>query len=192
MRRLKLYIAASLDGYIAGPNGEIDWLEAGGDLDYGYSSFYASIDATLMGRATYEVTQTVEEFPYPDKTNYVFTRNPAASATANVRFVSGDIASFARGLKAEEGQDIWLVGGGQINAIMLDADLIDDIILTMFPVVLGNGIPLFAPGARQSAFKTVGCEAYETGLIQWRLTKERPAEASDKGVNGGGPEESRP
>ena len=146
LRRLKLYIAASLDGYIAGPNGEIDWLETGGGLDYGYSDFYASIDATLMGRATYEVTQTVEEFPYPDKTNYVFTRNPAVSGKANVRFVSGDIASFARGLKTEEGQDIWLVGGGRINAVMLNADLIDDIILTVFPLVLGCGIPLFAPG----------------------------------------------
>ena len=65
MRQLQLYIAASLDGYIAGPNGEIDWLDAGGDLDYGYREFYDSIDTTLMGRATYEITQTVEEFPYP-------------------------------------------------------------------------------------------------------------------------------
>ena len=171
MRQLHLYIAASLDGFIAGPNGEIDWLDAGGDLDYGYGDFYDSIDTTLMGRATYEITQTVEEFPYPDKTNYVFTRNLGLPNTEHVRFISGDIAAFVRHLKEHEGKNIWLVGGGQINTIMLNADLVDGIILTVFPIVLGDGIPLFAPGARRAAFKTVDCVTYEAGLIQWRLTR---------------------
>ena len=75
-RKLKLYIAASMDGYIAGPNGEIDWLEAAGNLDYGYHDFYSSVDTTVMGSSTYELTLTVEEFPYADKANYVFTRHP--------------------------------------------------------------------------------------------------------------------
>ena len=157
MRQLQLYIATSLDGYIAGPNGEIDWLDVAGDLDYGYRDFYDSIDTTLMGRATYEITQTIEEFPYPDKTNYVFTRNPNLLDTEHVRFISGDIAAFVRTLKEQEGKDIWLIGGGQINTIMLNADLVDGIILTVFPIVLGDGIPLFAPGARRAAFKTIDC-----------------------------------
>ena len=131
MRQLQLYIAASLDGYIAGPNGEIDWLDAGGDPDYGYGDFYDSIDTTLMGRATYEITQTVEEFPYPDKANYVFTRNPDLSDTEHVRFISSDIAAFVRQLKEQAGKNIWLVGGGQINTIMLNEDLVDGIILTV-------------------------------------------------------------
>ena len=75
MRQLHLYIAASLDGYIAGPNGEIDWLDAGGDLDYGYREFYDSIDTTLMGALPTRLRRLIEEFPYPDKVNYVFTRN---------------------------------------------------------------------------------------------------------------------
>ena len=171
MRKLKLYIATSLDGYIAGPNGELDWLEAGGGLDYGYDDFYASIDTTLMGNATYQVTLTVGTFPYPEKTNYVFTRSAPPPDTAHVRFISGDIAAFVRALKEAPGRDIWLVGGGQINTTMLNAGLIDELILTVFPVVLGRGIPLFVPGATRSDFRTMGCETYETGLIQWRLVK---------------------
>lgn len=156
MRKLKLYIAASLDSYIAGPNGEIDWLEVGGDLDYGYQEFNSSIDTTLMGTATYQLTLTFDDFPYPDTTNYVFTRGMPPPDTAYVRFISGDIAGFVRSLKEQPGKDIWLIGGGQINTVMLNEELIDEIILTLFPLVLGEGIPLFAPGAKRSSFKTVG------------------------------------
>ena len=171
MRQLKLYIATSLGGYIAGPNGELDWLPTEGDLDYGYSQFYASVDTTLMGNSTYPLTLTVPEFPYPDKTNYVFTRGTPLPDTSYVQFISGDIAGFVRSLKKESGKDIWLVGGGQVNTAMLNEDLIDSMILTMFPIALGEGIPLFAPGARRSSFKTVGCETYETGVIQWSLVR---------------------
>ena len=172
VRKLKLYIAASLASYIAGPKGEVDWLEAGSDHDYGYQEFYVSIDTTVMGHAIYRLTLTVDRFPYPDKTDYVFTRETPPPDTAHVRFVSGDIAAFVRSLKEQPGKDIWLVCGGQINTVMLNEGLIDKIILTVFPLVLGKGIPLFGPGAMRSPFKTVGCETFETGLIQWRLTKE--------------------
>ena len=171
MRKLKLYIATILDGYIAGPKGEIDWLNAGRDLDYGYKKFYASIDTTLMGNSTYQLTQTVPKFPYPDKTNYVFTRGIPPPDTSHVRFISAHIAAFVRSLKKVSGKDIWLVGGGQVNTVMLNEGLIDEMILTIFPLVLGEGIPLFAPGATRSLFKTVGSETYETGLIQWRLVR---------------------
>ena len=171
MRRLKLYIASSLGSYIAGPEGEIDWLDAAGDADYGYRDFYASIDTTLMGNATYQFTLSVDQFPYPDKTNYVFTRGAPPEATDHVSFVSGDIARFTRSLKSLPGKDIWLVGGGQINTVMLNADLIDEIILTVFPLVLGEGISLFAPGATLSRFSTQSCEALETGLVQWHVVK---------------------
>ena len=124
-----------------------------------------------MGNSTYPLTLTVDKFPYPDKTNYVFTRSSPPPDTAHVRFVSGDIAAFVRSLKEQSGKDIWLVGGGQVNTIMLNAGLIDDVILTVFPLVLGVGIPLFAPGAGRASFKTVGCNSYETGLIQWHLTR---------------------
>ena len=88
-----------------------------------------------------------------------------------MRFVSGDIGAFVRSAKQESVRDIWLVGGGQVNTVMLNEGLVDEMILTIFPLVLGEGIPLFAPGAARSSFKTVGCETYETGLIQWRLVR---------------------
>ncbi len=172
MRKLKLYIATSLDGYIAGPNGEIDWLNVGGDADYGYQEFYSSIDTTLMGNSTYPLTLAGDKFPHPDKTNYVFTKGTPPQDTVHVRFVSGDIAAFVRSLKVQPGKDIWLVGGGQINTVMLNANLIGEMILTVFPLVLGEGVPLFASVATRHPFKTVSCQTYDTGLIQWHLVKE--------------------
>ena len=170
MRKLKLYIASSLDGYIAGPKAEIDWLNAAGAADYGYHEFYASIDTTLMGNITYKQILGFGEFPYPDKANYVFTRGTTTD-TENVQLISGDIAAFVRSLKNRPGKDIWLVGGGQINTVLLNEQLIDEIILTVFPLVLGDGIPLFAPNAKRTQFETVGCQTYETGLIQWHVAK---------------------
>ena len=110
MRQLKFFIATTLDSYIAGPNGEIAWLDAGGDLDYVYKEFYASIESTLMGNSTYKLTLTFPKFPYPDKTIYVFSRGTPPPDTSNVRFVSGDIGAFGPSLKQGFGKDTWLVG----------------------------------------------------------------------------------
>ena len=170
MRKVTLYTAASLDGLIAGPNDELDWLDAAGEADdYGYLEFYESIDTTLMGHATYKVTTGFGEVPSQYKANYVFTRGPLPVAGEHVEFVAGDIADFVRKLKERPGQDIWLVGGGQINTVLLNAGLIDEIILTVFPIVLGHGIPLFAPGAKRSGFRTLSCQSYPTGVIQWHM-----------------------
>ena len=129
MRRLKLYIATSLDGYIAGPNSEIDWLDTGGGLDYRYEEFYASIDTTLMGNSTYKQVESFGDFPYPEKANYVFTRGAPLPDTAHVRFVSDDVVVFVRALKKAPGKDIWLGGEGQVNTAMLNASLIDEMVL---------------------------------------------------------------
>ena len=161
----------TIDGYIAGPNGEIDWLNTAGKVDYGYKKFYDSIDTTLMGNSTYKVILTFSKFPYQDKTNYVFTKEKLPRDTSYVKFISDNTGAFVRSLKQKSGKDIWLVGGGQINTVMLNEGLIDEMILTIFPITLGEGIPLFAPGALRSIFKTMNCETYETGIIQWHLIR---------------------
>ena len=173
MRKVKLYTAMSLDGLIAGPNHELDWLDSasGGADDFGYQEFYDSIDTTLMGNATHRVILSFGEAPNQDKKNYVFTRGPLPPAAEHAEFVSGDIAGFVRALKEQRGLDIWLVGGGQINTVLLNAGLIDEMVLTVFPPVLGAGIPLFAPGAVRAGFTTLSCRECPGGVIQWRLAR---------------------
>lgn len=169
MRRLRLYIALSLDGYIARPDGSVDWLsvvEKEGE-DYGYAQFISTIDATLMGYQTYAQVLGFGEFPYGQFKNYVFTRQQRQPEGLPVSFITEDPAAFTQGLKAQPGGDIWLIGGGQINALLLQAGLIDELILSYVPIVLGEGIPLFG---RQptllSKWVLEKQQAYTTGLLQ--------------------------
>ena len=171
MRKVILYTAASLDNYIATPDGGVDWLSSPEfvkpDEDYGYGDFYKSIDTTLMGHSTYRfILDQDVPFPYPDKKNYVFSRSSTDRNTEFVQFVHGDIVGFVRQLKMAEGADIWLVGGGQINALLLQNDLIDEMILTLFPLVLGEGIPLFHGNHKMVNFELQSSKFYESGLLQ--------------------------
>jgi dihydrofolate reductase len=171
MRQVRLFIATSLDGFIASPDGGVDWLFTDGD--YGYTDFYASIDTTLMGFKTYEkMLGFGTGFHYPDKTNYVFSRSHRRSDEHPVTFVSTDPAAFVSDLKQKGGTDIFLVGGGEINTILLDAGLIDQMDLFVHPIIIGEGIPLFAGTAKTQQFKLTGTKAFESGLTQ--LTYERP------------------
>ncbi|MEQ8713706.1 MAG: dihydrofolate reductase family protein [Cyclobacteriaceae bacterium] len=166
MRKLLLYIATSLDGYIAATDGSVDWLETvpnPDQSDYGYAQFYESISTTLMGNATYQQVLGFGDFPYQGKENYVFSRQSHPS-TEHVQFVNQDPAVFVSGLKDQQGGDIWLVGGGQLNTLMLDAGLIDEILLFQMPIVLGAGIALF-PGARMTApLELLTSTSYASGV----------------------------
>lgn len=179
MRKVILYTAASLDNYIARPNGDIDWLQPDdkmqGDEDYGYSEFIETIDTTLMGNNTYNVIMGFNQpFPYPELKNYVFSRSVEKQETGYVKFISGNIAKFVQNLKEDKGKDIWLIGGGQVNRLMLRNNLIDKIILTIIPVVLGEGIPLFDRPSGEAKFDLENCKSYNTGLVQLTMrTKKR-------------------
>ncbi|GAA4297035.1 dihydrofolate reductase family protein [Nibribacter koreensis] len=172
-RKVKLYIAASLDGFIAGPNDEIDWLNAymDGSSDYGYNAFYAGVDTTLMGNGTYKVIQNFDPFPYIGKTNYVFSRQTTIPPAPHVDYISQDPVQFVTQLKTTPGKDIWLIGGGQINAILLNAGLIDEIILSYVPEILGRGIPLFTDQTHPTKFTLVSTESFKSGLVQLVLAK---------------------
>ena len=177
MRKIILYIAASLDNYIAKIDGSVEWLHnpdyAIEGEDYGYASFYENIDTTLMGNTTYqEVLGFDVPFPYPDKTNFVFTRSKHDKKAEFIKFISGDIVEFIRQLKEKEGKDIWLVGGGQINTIFLENGLIDQIILTIIPTTLGDGIPLFPKGSKETKFELAKSQAFKSGLVQLTYNKK--------------------
>jgi len=147
-RNIVLYIAASLDGYIAKNNGSVEWLGGHGDdpnVDNGYNDFYKTIDTVVMGRTTYE--QIINELSpdswvYKNKKCYVATRKHHRP-DERVEFISDNIAAFIKNLKTQDGKDIWLIGGGKLIDEFVKHDLIDKYIITIIPTILGEGIPLF-------------------------------------------------
>ena len=181
MPNVILYVASSLDGYIARPNGSVDWLDeipdpAEGDAeDYGYGEFYAGVGTVLMGRITYEQALSFDvDYPYAGKEGYVFSRTRAGERDEHVRFVDGeDIPGLIENLKKSSEGNLWLVGGGQLVREFLNLDLIDRIELFIIPVILGEGLPLFPPPTPQRNLSLVGARSYENGMAQ--LTYSRPA-----------------
>lgn len=144
MRKVVLYIAASLDGFIAEPEESLDWLtNIEGQDDNGYAEFYETVDTILMGGRTYRWIMEHGEFPYEGKECYVFSRQSQMD-TEFVRFCQGGCTALVRELRGREGKDIWLEGGGELVRQFLNEHLVDEIILTIAPVILGKGIPLFS------------------------------------------------
>jgi dihydrofolate reductase len=171
MRTIHLFIATSLDGFIAGPDGEIDWLSPFESVDYGYNTFLESIDTTLMGNTTYKEVLSFGDFPYKDKTNYVFTRNANLPEAPYITYVTEEAVSFVRALKQQDGKDIWLVGGGQLNSTLLAAELIDKISLFLIPITIGRGIPLFAPSTGRLNWMLQSSKALDKGMMQLEYVK---------------------
>lgn len=167
-RKIVLFIACSLDGYIARANGDIDWLFD--DQDYGYAKFYESIDTVLVGRKTYEQASSFEEFPFKGKDCYVFSRS-ANNEDEIVKFVDGDIVNFTEELKSKEGKDIWLVGGAEIIEVLLSANLIDTFIISIHPILLGNGIPLFKKQEVETKLVLKNSVKFSSGLVQLHYEK---------------------
>jgi dihydrofolate reductase len=139
MSKIILYIATSLDGYIAREDESIDWLPE--SAKSGYDAFYKSIDTVIMGKTTYDQVLTFGEYPYKDKKSFVFTTT-TQTKDENVEFVS-DVNKFVKDDFPGVGKNIWLVGGAQIIASFLKQKVVDEIIITIIPVLLGRGIPLF-------------------------------------------------
>jgi len=153
------YVASSLDGFIATPDGGIDWLKPfeGGAEDYGYGEFYGSVEAVLMGRKTYEQCLQFPEWPYVGKPYWVFSKESGNTPSSVVKEMQ------ARGLRRA-----WLVGGGKIAAAFRAEGLITEYIVSVIPVLLGSGIPLFDGPAPAEALRLLGTKPYEGGIVQLR------------------------
>ncbi|MFE1744763.1 dihydrofolate reductase family protein [Coleofasciculus sp. H7-2] len=164
MRKIILFIASSLDGYIARQSGDIDWLFT--DQDYGYSEFFASVDTVLMGRKTYEQVLTFGEYPYKGVKSYVFTRNPLFPADSNAEVITEDIKKFVEQLRQVDGKNIWLVGGSQLTHALMSQNLVDELILSIHPTILGEGIPLFDNRINPQSLNLTKCQTYRSGLVQ--------------------------
>lgn len=169
MRQVTLYIAASLDGYIARKDGSLDWLTdlPGSDgSDHGYAEFYETIDTVIMGRKTYEEVLGFDvEWPYADAQTYVVSRSPQQKIkTDNTRLISDDVVDMISEMKAADGKDIWLVGGGELVSLFLRYGLIDKIILSVAPVVLGDGIQLFPNIENEIKLKLEDVRTFSSGI----------------------------
>ncbi len=170
MPRVIVYIATSLDGFIADRDGGVGWLDdihpSEADGDFGYAEFYDSVGSLIMGRATYDQVLDFGAWPYPGKPTYVFTSNPPGGDHPDVEFVSGNPRAFVEGLKARSEQDVWLVGGGKLIASFREQGLIDQYIITMIPVMLGEGVLLFAGGQPGETLRLEEIKHFENGLVQ--------------------------
>ena len=174
MRRVRYRVAASLDGYIAGPNGEIDWIVPDPTMDF--TSVYAGFDTALLGRHTYELTQQPGAPPWPaDWRVYVFSRTLPAGHPSGITVVGTDVEATVAALRAEPGRDIWLFGGGKLFASLLAAGLVDRIEVTIMPVILGRGIPLVASDAPTSRLLLRSWDVHPSGVVSLAYDIQRPA-----------------
>lgn len=175
-RRVIVHIAASADGFIAGPHGDLEWLTSRPKPKgfYGIGDFMKTVDTLLMGRKTYEAGLKLGgKFDSKDRT-IVFSRRPRpADAPAGVEFVSDPIGPFVSELRKQPGKNLWLMGGGDLIASFLDAQAIDEFVISVVPLFIGEGVPLISRRHRRVELKLESVERFEDGLVQLRYSIER-------------------
>jgi len=168
-RKVILYIATSLDGYIAKPNDDLSFLsivQQDGE-DYGYADFVKTVDTVILGRRTYDWVMTqAPDFPHADKDLYIITRTPRPSIS-KIRFYTGDLKKLVLRLKSEQGKNIFIDGGAEIINELLKQKLIDEFIISVIPILIGNGIRLFKEGRPEQKLKLVDVKKFDTGLLQF-------------------------
>jgi dihydrofolate reductase len=175
MRKVTYGGAISLDGYLAGPNEEIDWLRYSDEVAEIMKESFRGVDTMLMGRKTFDFAQTMGGGP-PMKgvTTYVFSRTMTEMPEgADGELISEDVADFVRRIKSEKGGDILVMGGGELGTSLIDAGLVDEIGFSIQPVLLGGGIPAFRELSRRVELELVETRAIKPGcvLVRYAVTK---------------------
>ncbi len=163
MRPVLLNLAVSLDGFIEDAAGRFDWCFT--DQDYGMTDFLARIDAILMGRKSYELLISMGEDPFPQPKKYVFS-NTLNAVNDPYLLIRGDAAEMVRSMKAEPGKAMWLFGGAQFNQAIANAGLVDEYILSVHPILLGSGKPVFTGLNTRIPLRLLRAETYSSGLVQ--------------------------
>ena len=168
-RNVVVHIATSADGFIARPDGDLEWLTSRPAPDgfYGMNAFMRSIDTKVLGRKTYEASLRLGAKFESKNRHIVFSRRaPPPDAPSGVEFVSDAIGPFVKRLRAQAGKDIWLMGGGEIIASFLDEHAIDEFVISVVPVFIGDGIPLLARRHRHVPLDLHSIERFEDGVVQ--------------------------
>jgi len=164
MRRIRYGVAASLDGFIAGPNGEVDWITLDPEVDF--AEIWAQFDTLLMGRRTYEVAvQRLGEAAFAGITSVVFSRTLKQGQHPKVKVVPELTREWVTSLKAQTGKDLWLMGGSSLFRSFLDCGYVDRIDVMVIPVVLGAGIPMLPPPYSPTKLKLLSNRVYRSGRL---------------------------
>src|ERR1700676_2856599 len=169
MRNVVLGLGISLDGYIARRNGAVDFLFM--PKDYSMASFFATIDTAIMGRKTLDAASG--SFSGSSMANYVFSQSQPPGERGGITFVDQSPESLIHQLRERPGENIWLMGGGELARNFLKVDLVDELYIGVVPVLLGEGIPLFPSGFPQREFSLVENKSYSKGLIALKYRRER-------------------
>ena len=171
--RCSVFIASSLDGYIARPDGTFDFLSVVDrpDEDYGFAEFFSTIDALVIGRNTYETALGFPEWPYAGKRCIVLTHREAPSVHGE-QFFAGEPQALLEQLAMAGAQRLYVDGGAVIREFLAH-DLLDDLTLSIIPVLLGRGVALFGSEVPEQRLALDSCRAYESGLVQLRYTRQR-------------------
>lgn len=165
MRKIILYIACSIDGYIAASNDDLSFLDTveSQDEDYGYNEFMSNIDTVIMGRKTHDwLKNNDHDSIYENYQTFIFSN----TNSVNSQFYNNDLIETVKNLKNKTGKNIFCVGGSQIFNLLLKNDMIDEMIISIIPIVLGNGIPLFTTNNNKKLMRIMDTKTYPSGLVQ--------------------------
>ncbi|MEQ9414066.1 MAG: dihydrofolate reductase family protein [Cyclobacteriaceae bacterium] len=163
MRKIILNVAMSLDGLIEGPNGEFDWCFT--DQDYRMTNFLERIDAVLYGRKSYEVMMKEGKGKNPFDSKQSFVVSSVLSGHTDYTLINGDVLQKVKELKNSTGNDIWLFGGAELTASLMQAKLVDELMLAVHPIILGKGKPLFNALPCRVLTKLIASKPYSSGLV---------------------------
>ena len=171
--KITLQLAVSLDGYIARPDGSFDWCFT--DQDYGMAGFFASVDAVIMGRHSYDLTRKLHERLDPAKRYYVLSRRGLRADEENVEVFSGDVADLRLRMVEDDVRHAWLFGGAEVCGQFAQEGLIDECMIAVHPLALGGGVPLFRGLQRDLRLKLLDTRIFDTGLVMLHYQVLSPA-----------------
>jgi dihydrofolate reductase len=163
MRKVILNVAVSLDGFIEGPNGEYDWCLT--DQDYGMTAFMERIDTIFFGRKSYDLMQRVEPGAYPDKKKYVFSKS-LKTVAGNYTQINDNYVREVTDIKKQDGKHIWLFGGASLTTSFINEKLLDELVLSVHPLILGEGKPLFSAISSRVLLRLLDTKTFSSGLVQ--------------------------
>jgi len=177
MSKIKLYIATTIDGFIAREDGSLDWLFAlpnPNKIDHGYEAFFDTIDTVIMGRSTYEeVLGFGVEWPYGHCRTFIVTTDSNYQVkTENTQLLPEISTEKISAIRKQSQKNIWVIGGGKVITGFLNLGEIDEMILSIIPIILGRGIKLFPDAPKETSFKPEGAQTFETGVVNLKYLRK--------------------